>query len=481
MPVPNQQMTPRPHTANAWSGARPQDLMVNSPPPFNPLSYERLVERLADLERIIQQTRRPVSIGQLQGSYAPLPPMPNIPPPIVSVPQPSTSMSSIPSVMPRSQAFADNIGPPPAPIVPLSAPAVNWSYGPYPAQLNPPPVANSIPSVPRPQIPSAQPPPPYLERDDIFRDFSHTSPQEYFVHETRLYQRINFHAKVRLGYGKAIAVLQRELENSPGYERIIRPYQIDQPENISELSPLIPNSEARLFADTIKALVDILGLQRALHALENANENDVPGIRYEIQRVIVSARGPQGPMEAEPVPEPQKQAEVGPFPRSHTNSMSSITSTIPTNYSWEAPTTGEYIPPQVLGRPTSPSDSQTARGVSPIISPATSISQGNPQRSILRRSMSGSSVMGKRVTIQDPGSYFDSSQLQGRTFDPPTRVGSPGPLSPVSTVHDMNLQLQGMDLSTEVRNSQDGNSHPAPRPPSQLPRSVLQIMSAAQM
>jgi hypothetical protein len=111
-------------------------------------------------------------------------------------------------------------------------------------------------------MPPTLPPPPYVERDDIFKDFSHVSPQEYFVHETRLYQRVNYHAKIRLGYGKAISVLQRELEDVANYERIIRPYQIDQPENLPPLSPLIPNSEARLFADTIKALVDIIGLQR---------------------------------------------------------------------------------------------------------------------------------------------------------------------------------------------------------------------------
>ena len=35
--------------------------------------------------------------------------------------------------------------------------------------------------------------------------------------------------KIRLGYVKAITVRQREFDNIPNYERITRPYQIDQP------------------------------------------------------------------------------------------------------------------------------------------------------------------------------------------------------------------------------------------------------------
>ena len=124
------------------------------------------------------------------------------------------------------------------------------------------------------------PPPPYM--DDIFRDFSLSPPQEYLAHQDRLYQRIDFQVKLRLGYGKAIAVLQRELDGAQEYKRIIRPYQIDQPDDLPQLSPLIPNSEARLFADTVRALVDIIRLQRSCHLLENAKIEEVPGIRYEI-------------------------------------------------------------------------------------------------------------------------------------------------------------------------------------------------------
>src|SRR5437667_12587232 len=42
--------------------------------------------------------------------------------------------------------------------------------------------------------------------DDNFVDFSLCSPQEYFAHESRLYQRVCYHSKIRLGNGKAIAV-----------------------------------------------------------------------------------------------------------------------------------------------------------------------------------------------------------------------------------------------------------------------------------
>ena len=131
-------------------------------------------------------------------------------------------------------------------------------------------------------VPSVLPP-----SYDIFTDFHLSPSQEYLAHEARLYQLINFQAKVRLGYGKAIAVLQRALEGAPDFGGIIRPYQVDQPDNLPQLSPLIPNSEARLFANTVRALVDIIGLQRSCHVLENAKIKEVPGVRYEIQRAII--------------------------------------------------------------------------------------------------------------------------------------------------------------------------------------------------
>ena len=183
-----------------------------------------------------------------------------------------------------------------------------------------------------PSMPLIPPPPPYI--DDIYKDFSLTSPQEYFAHETRLYQRINYQAKIRLGYGKAISVLQRELDGSEEYERLTRPYQIDQPDNLPLLSPLIPNSEARLFADTVRALVDIIGLQRSCHLLENAKVADIPGIRYEIQRVTIPTRVLPIPMEPEGITIPQSMSEIGPFARPRSDSVASVASSSPTTYSW---------------------------------------------------------------------------------------------------------------------------------------------------
>jgi hypothetical protein len=106
-----------------------------------------------------------------------------------------------------------------------------------------------------------------------------------------------------------------------------------------------------------------------------------------------------------------------------------------------------------------------------------SVSPNNTQRSILRRSMSGSSIMGKRVTIQDPVNYFDSHNQT--TFDPPTRVGSPGPISPVSSLNEMSLQLDALNLSTDLRNRHTDSTRTKRGPPPE--QTVLQQMAAAQM
>jgi len=213
------------------------------------------------------------------------------------------------------------------------------------------------------------------------------------VHESRLYQRINFHTKVRLGYGKAISVLQRELEGGREYQPLIRPYEIDQPENLPHLSPLIPNSEARLFADTVRALVDIIGLQRACQVLEAAKVNEIPGIRYEIQRVRIP---PKQPIPIQPIPmqpppfTPPTPPEVGPFARRRSDSVTSRPSVIP-------PAPMVWIPP-----PSSPHPNESTLGVDDeqdlSTPPLTPVSQ---PRSILRRHSNGPNFNnGKRVTIQ---------------------------------------------------------------------------------
>src|SRR5208282_2423934 len=269
---------------------------------------------------------RPRNTGQPRNQHVPRPhndiqnPRGNIQPPIPGSKPPSNVAPTMPS---PTQSRMDNSPP---------------SMQPY----NHPPCYTT---------PEHNTPPP----GDIYTDFSLTSPQEYFAHETRLYQRINFQAKIRLGYGKAISVLQRELDGSQEYIRLTRPYQIDQPDNLPMLSPLIPNSEARLFADTVRALVDIIGLQRACHLLENAEVAEIPGIQYEIQRVIIPTHIP---MEFEGSAAPQSMPEIGLFTRTRSDSVSSTTDTDSTM----PPTPNNMSPssrPTIVGDDLIPEDSLT--------------------------------------------------------------------------------------------------------------------------
>jgi len=101
------------------------------------------------------------------------------------------------------------------------------------------------------------------------------------------------------------------------------------------LSPLIPNSEARLFADTVHALVDIIGVQRSCHLLENAKIEEVPGIRYEIQRVIIPPPVPI-PVEQDNVTMTPVISDIDPFARAGPSSSASSTfSTAPTIFSFQ--------------------------------------------------------------------------------------------------------------------------------------------------
>jgi len=188
----------------------------NSSPPsisnesLPPQEMARISERLAEIERIVQAnaSRRLVAGNQSSISVSSnlLPstgPKPN-------THQLGTSVHTTSALHPQPSHIAV---PPPSIPTPNATPLYQYiPHSPNPA----PPVPSTRPvNVP---VPFA-PPPPYM--DDIFRDFSLSPPQEYLAHEVRLYQRINFQAKVRLGYGKAIAVLQRELEGAQEYERII--------------------------------------------------------------------------------------------------------------------------------------------------------------------------------------------------------------------------------------------------------------------
>lgn len=310
--------------------------------------------------------------------------------------------------------------------------------------------------------------------DDVFRDFSLSPPQEYLAHEARLYQRINFQAKVRLGYGKAIAVLQRELEGGQEYERIIRPYQIDQPDNLPELSPLIPNSEARLFADTVRALVDIIGLQRSCHLLENAKIEEVPGIRYEIQRVIIPSRVGPIPLDQENITVAPIIADIGPFARVRPgSSASSNFSTSPTVFSWNG---GHEVlsPPPPPASATSIIDRElTSSPVSDDVPHQPSGPTPPPPRSILRRNSGGSSYNGKRVTIQTDIDYcppfYDGNSPDG--FD---RVITPMSMSPIKIEDGQGRQMEG---STEFQQRVIQNRGASIK----AEDGVLQQMAAAQM
>ena len=341
----------------------------------------RMRKQVAEIERMFLNARRQAPGNGPSVSVAPnvnlSPPNPTI------IPSPSPGTTDPPtSIHPQS----DNVVfPPPVPHNQFSGALILSDYQYIPPQSS---GTNGSARHYNPSMPLIPPPPPYI--DDIYKDFSLTSPQEYFVHETRLYQRINYQAKIRLGYGKAISVLQRELDGSQEYKRLTRPYQIDQPDNLPLLSPLIPNSEARLFADTVRALVDIIGLQRSCHLLENAKVAEIPGIQYEIQRIIIPTRVSPIPMEL------QNMQETGPFVRVRSDSIASITSSSPTTYSWSQP-------PMTTSSPSAPPPSSIAGEdiSSEELPPSPNISPPpGPRRSILRRSSSGSSYNRKRVTIQ---------------------------------------------------------------------------------
>ena len=327
------------------------------------------------------------------------------------------------------------------------------------------------------------PPPPYID-SDIFRDFSLSSPQDYFIHETRLYQRINYQAKIKLGYGKAISVLQRELEQSDDYDAIIRPYQIDQPDNLPNLSPLIPNSEARLFADTVRALVDIIGLQRACHVLENAKIEEIPGIRYEIQRVPVPSRPSPIPFEQTNVPRPMGPTDVGPYVPPRSDSVASVTSSAPTMYSW-----GPQNPGSMISTPPPPSTSEEEEEEMPgsgvaleeeVDIPPPHPPAVPPGRGILRRASTGPSYGNKRVTINTDGEcqHCTSHFIPTANFAPARRMMSPGPITPVEI--EENKSHSSIDRRAQFHPDHHSRVHNQ-YDPTAGEDGVLQQMAAAQM
>jgi hypothetical protein len=499
MPIPVQDMnalTPRSfnHTGGTWTPRRsgetgPQFIhvpLVNDPQP----TQESLVARLAEIERMLHPaTRRPQVMTQQQmmnqgpNPSAPMPSIPLPPPPAAYGPGP---MQYHQQQQQQHHTAANIISPP---LAVQNNPG--WNPAPQPLQntvfFNPQqPHQGPQPHRPYTAPTLLPPPPPY--QDDIFKDFSQCNPQEYFVLEGRLYQRINFHAKIRLGYGKAISVLQKQLEESQDYQRIIRPYQIDQPTNLPELSPLIPNSEARLFADTVRALVDIIGLQKSVHILETAKVGDVPGIKYEIQRVPIPSRNtPPIPLEPEFITiEQPKPSEIGPFARSRSDSFNSVATTAVSADTW-----GSSIPMNMdISPPAPPSSLSGDEFPSPLpaedMLPPPMSAPPAPHRSILRRTQSGSSLNGKRVTIQadHAGCRCNSRFCTGNQSTSPFEHGgqhvmSPGPMSPTVKLEENNVSPMELQLGDEFQARMHRRTHDdKPSTPEEV---ILQQMAAAQM
>ena len=74
-----------------------------------------------------------------------------------------------------------------------------------------------------------------------------------------LYGRLNYQAQIRLGYGEAISVLYRRLEDLP-----------NQPSGIN-LSSIVRSSDIRSLPEILQVLVDALGLETSVSMLENAS------------------------------------------------------------------------------------------------------------------------------------------------------------------------------------------------------------------
>lgn len=113
-----------------------------------------------------------------------------------------------------------------------------------------------------PQTPSAA--------DKVPPNSSHCSTQEHSTHEMRLCQRINFHAKIRLGYSLGIAVLNRELHSLKETE----PHPPLAPKSYYDEgtlpSTLLASPEQSIFANTLQSVVHQVGLAKAVDILERA-------------------------------------------------------------------------------------------------------------------------------------------------------------------------------------------------------------------
>ena len=128
--------------------------------------------------------------------------------------------------------------------------------------------------------PPARLPPPYDNKT-----FCRLPSQNPSSDEIRYCEEISYQVRVRLGLAKALVVLQREFNGHDSYEMTIRPYDLKEPSDFLPVTMLIPGCEAHTFADSIRSLIDLVGLQCSCQVLKDAKSKEVPGIRYLIQRI----------------------------------------------------------------------------------------------------------------------------------------------------------------------------------------------------
>lgn len=292
-PDPVVQSPPSEHGLNLahWTFHPKSAARVETLNPFHtpaPVKSSSLVDRLAEIDRKLYPAARAGSASRISPVPSPMP----TPPLSITPPPRNTTISYAPT------AYAPttyNPGPTPYQPTPFHWKPIIFPYG-----------------------------------EDVFKNFTQCSLKNYLVHETLLYQRIEFHAKVRLGYSKAIWVLQRELERFQAHQDVIFPYRIDQPEDLPPLRTLLSNPAARSYSETLRMLVDAIGLQKAASILENAKSPEFPECRYQIQAQLPHS---SNPLDLETTPERPKSPKAVPI----SHRRSSLASSLFSPYSLDCP------------------------------------------------------------------------------------------------------------------------------------------------
>jgi hypothetical protein len=111
----------------------------------------------------------------------------------------------------------------------------------------------------------------------------------YKLVEQRLWFLIVYHRRDRLGWGKSASVLNHVLFQN-GYQPFTRPFYIDQIAGSPQLDVLIPASEATLFRQHVTTVGELIGLQRTLKLLEEADASLIPDVQYAVQTRTVAPR-----------------------------------------------------------------------------------------------------------------------------------------------------------------------------------------------